>query len=190
MEPACGFDGLSLALNESWRWHASVWCVRPAKSEAAWYVNAKLFAPEHESGKHGFICSGPEPRTRKGIPKSFSYRGRPSHESSMQIFLKLLSFLQAPRSPFLFPCSHCLVQLAAASCQCLGDGGIRGQCAGGTQWERDHTAQWKHGAILWALMAARNFLLTCHLPTSSLSHMNARQEFWKNCQEQGSAQAS
>lgn len=103
----------------------------------------------------------------------------------MQIFLKLLSFLQAPRSPFLFPCSHCLVQLAAASCQCLGDGGIRGQCARGTWWERDHTAQWKHGAILWALMAARNFLLTRHLPTSSLSHMNARQSSAKTARNKG-----
>ena len=58
------------------------------------------------------------------------------------------------------------------------------QCARGTRWERDHTARWKHGAMLWALMAARNFL-TCHLPTGSLSHMNARQSSGKTARNRG-----
>lgn len=160
----------------------SVWCVRPAKLEAAWYVNAKLFAPEQESGKHGFICSGLEPRTRKGIPKRvFSCRGRPSHESSMQIFLKLLSSLQVPRSPFLFPRSHCLVQLAAASCQCLEMGAYTPVCPGGTVETRGNAL---------GLDGSKKF--PSHVPSShqlSVPH-ECSTELWKNCQEQGSAQAS
>lgn len=81
----------------------------------------------------------------------------------MQIFLKLLSFLQAPRSPFLFPCSHCLVQLAAATCQCLGDGHTRPVCPGNTVGERAHSTVEARGHPL-GLDGSKKF--SSHVPSS------------------------